>query len=67
MVMTTKPGINYGLLAMHIFKYPDREMCLAEWDKIFYSAPYHREGRQQIISFFNSVVNAEINRLNYKN
>ena len=58
-----EPRFPYERLAMHIFKYPDREMCLAEWDKIFYSAPYYRAGRKEIESFFNSVINSEINRL----
>jgi hypothetical protein len=57
-----KPRFPYERLAMHIFKYPDREMCLAEWDKIFYSAPYYSAGRKEIESFFNSVINAELNR-----
>lgn len=61
--MMIKPQFPYERLAMHIFKYPDREMCLAEWDKIFYSAPYYTEGKRQIEGFFNSVINSEINRL----
>jgi hypothetical protein len=61
--MMIKPRFPYETLAMHIFKYPDREMCLAEWDKIFCSAPYYHTGRKQIEGFFNSVINSEINRL----
>lgn len=62
-----KPRFPYERVAMHIFKYPDREMCLAEWDKIFRYDPYngfYLKGRDEIKSFFNSVINAEINRLN---
>lgn len=57
---------QYTKLAKHIFNFPDRLMCLKEWDRLYATAPFYAEGKKNIQIFFNTVLRTEAKRLEDK-
>ena len=58
---------QYKILFRHVFNFPDRLMCLKEWDRLYATAPFYTEGRKNIQIFFNTVLSTEAKRLEDKN
>lgn len=46
----------YEKVAWHIFNWPHRETCLAEWKRIYGTAPFYFAGVSKINEFFDLVV-----------
>lgn len=57
---------QYKILFRHVFNFPDRLMCLKEWDRLYATAPFYAEGRRNIQIFFNTVLRTEAKRLEDK-
>lgn len=54
---------QYKILFRHIFNWPNREMCIKEWKRLYFGTPFYEEGITQINTFFNAVLKSEFNRL----
>lgn len=54
---------QYKILFKHIFNWPNRQMCIKEWKRLYFTAPFYAEGIEHINTFFNSVLRSEFNRL----
>lgn len=54
---------QYKTLFKHIYNWPNRKMCIREWQRLYFTAPFYEEGITHINTFFNMVLRSEFNRL----
>lgn len=57
-----KSPFPYEKLAMHIFNWPDREMCLGMWYNFHGFTEYYQDGIRKINEFFDTVLDNETKR-----
>lgn len=58
---------QYKILFRHVFNWPNRKMCIKEWNRLYFGTSFYAEGLEHINTFFNAVLRSEFNRLRNPN